>query len=59
MLPYAEHLPALLPQFAMIAGVPETVRLDFLLPFLGELQPPDREAPAMPEIAIDEYRNAA
>lgn len=57
MLPHAYHLPPELSETSEIPLVPPSVRFYFHLPLHGELVLPEREAPAMPEIPVDEYRD--
>src|SRR5262245_11188217 len=58
MLPYPDDFPPAALQSPPVAGIALAVGCDLLLPFLRELQSPSREAPPMPEVAIDEYCDA-
>ena len=50
-------MPAPRPQATHVPGVAATIGLDLGLPCRRKLVPPHREAPAVPEVAIREYRH--
>src|SRR5258708_22714402 len=56
-LPYPDDLPAPSPESAEVPHIPADVALELPLPVLGKLQPPRREAPAVPEISVDADRD--
>jgi hypothetical protein len=57
MLPNPEYTPTEVMQDPHVSLVPLPVPRNLFLPERGKLMPPDREAPAMPEIAINENRD--
>lgn len=57
VLPYTEHEPSTLPKTPEVALVAPPVSLDLLLPIGGELVPPGRKSPSVPEVSIDEDCN--
>lgn len=59
MLPDTDHSPARTPQTPEIPGISQSCCLDLCLPGFGQLVAPNREAPAVPEVTVDKYGNAA
>lgn len=58
VLPNPQDSPAHAPHLRMVPPVTPAVRLDLGLPLLGQLVSPQREAPSVPEVAIDEHRKS-
>ena len=54
MFPEAHDLPARAAQQAAVPEIASPVAVDLGFPFLRQLVPPPREAPAMPEVAVNE-----
>lgn len=58
MFPETQNRPTCAPKAGVVAAITPAIGLDLGLPLLGELQAPLREAPAMPEVAIDKNGDA-
>ena len=57
MLPDPDNRPSCAPQSRVVENISATISFNLGFPFLAQLVPPSRETPAMPKIAVDEYRD--
>jgi hypothetical protein len=55
VLPNSDYSPSTAAEFAIIPSVASAIPCDLRFPVWCELVPPLREAPTMPEVAIDEH----
>ncbi len=57
VFPDANDEPSLTAEASIIAAITTTVPFDLVFPISGQLAAPQREAPAMPVVAVDEDRH--